>query len=380
MNQRRRGIGLGTRILAALIVVLCVAAVTAWIVALIIGPLIFHDHMLMVEGANPEPEVITHAEEAFDAAWKLTLAFALLAALGTSVIVTLFLVRRLISPISTVRGAVTKVADGDYTARVPEVSMGAEFTELMDAFNAMASKLDQTEGTRKRLLSDLAHEMRTPVATVDGYLEAMQDGVAYADEETLVMLREQTARLTRLAEDISLVSAAEERNLSLQPAPVQVGELLAAAEAQTRGRYLEKRVDLRVEAAAQSHDIVVTVDDGRIGQVLTNLLDNALHHTDPGDEVTLRAAHSATSVTIEVSDTGHGIAAEHLPHIFERFYRVDTARDRKHGGSGIGLSIVDSIITAHGGTVRARSDGPGTGAVFSIELPRHNPGETMKVR
>lgn len=101
------------------------------------------------------------------------------------------------------------------------MSIGAEFTELMDAFNAMASKLDQTESTRKRLLSDLAHEMRTPVATVDGYLEAMQDGVAQADDETLVMLREQTARLTRLAEDISLVSAAEERHLSMKPAPAR---------------------------------------------------------------------------------------------------------------------------------------------------------------
>ena len=370
MKQQRRGAGLGTRILAALIVVLCVAAVTAWLVALLIGPLIFHDHMLMVEGANPEPEVITHAEEAFDAAWTLTLAVALLAAFATSVIVTLFLVRRLISPISTVRGAVSKVTDGDYTARVPEVSMGAEFTELMDAFNAMASKLDQTESTRKRLLSDLAHEMRTPVATVDGYLEAMQDGVAHADDETLVMLREQTARLTRLAEDVSLVSAAEERHLSLQPAPARVGELLAAAEAQTSGRYREKGVHLLIGATAQSQDIVVGVDGGRIGQVLTNLLDNALHHTDPGDEVTLRAGHSATSVTIEVADTGHGIAMEHLPHVFERFYRVDAARDRQHGGSGIGLAIVRSIVTAHGGTVRAHSDGPGTGAVFTVELPR----------
>ena len=360
------------RIFAALILVLCVAALTAWLVALVIGPAIFHDHMLMADQAGSSSGVILHAEEAFDAAWQISLLLALAAAFITSVFVTIFLVRRLVKPIRDVRGAVNKVAAGDYSARAPQGSIGSEFSELIGAFNTMASELDQTEHTRKRLLSDLAHEMRTPVATVDGYLEAMQDGVAHADDQTLVMLREQTARLTRLAEDISLVSAAEERHLSLQPAPTQVGELLTTAEGQTRGRYREKRVNLFVDATAQSQEIGVTVDSGRIGQVLTNLLDNALHHTDPGDEVTLRAAHSTTSVTIEVADTGHGIATEHLPHVFERFYRVDTARDRQHGGSGIGLAIVRSIITAHGGTVRAHSDGPGAGAVFTVELPRQS--------
>lgn len=379
MIRRLRRFGLGTRILAALLAVLCVAAVTAWIVALIIGPTLFHDHMLMVSPVAPDSDVVTHAEQAFDTAWTTTLALALAVALAASVLVTFFLVRRLVHPIGEVQAAVTRVAQGDFTARVPEGGIGVEFAELMSAFNAMAGDLDQTERTRVRMLSDLAHEMRTPVATLDGYLEAMQDGVARADGETLVMLREQTERLTRLAEDISLVSAAEERRLSMHPTPTRIGDLLATAEAQTRSRYQDHGVELRVSADEDSRNAELSLDADRMGQVLTNLLDNALQHTDPGDTVTLRAEATDTSVTLDVQDSGHGIAAEHLPHVFERFYRVDTARDRSHGGSGIGLAIVRSIVTAHAGTVSAHSDGPDTGAVFTVKLPRHTT-DTMKVQ
>ncbi|PRZ12566.1 sensor histidine kinase [Nesterenkonia sandarakina] len=378
MNRPRRLTGLGTRILAALILVLCVAVVTAWVVALVVGPVIFDDHMEMVESADPDPGVVAHAEEAFDAAWRLSLLLALLAAFGTSIVVTVILVRRLVRPIRKIHDAVGEITEGDYSARVPESSIGAEFTELMVAFNSMAAELDRTELTRQRLLSDLAHEMRTPVSTVDGYLEAMQDGVAHADEPTLLMLREQTERLKRLAEDISLVSAAEEGRLNLRPAPVAVGELLDAASAQIHARYQTAGVRLVVKAGARARSVMISVDRDRIGQVLTNLLDNALHHTDPDDEVVLSARASRSSVTFEVADTGHGIETDHLPHIFERFYRADSARDRTHGGSGIGLAIVRSIVTAHDGSVWASSEGPGRGAAFMVELP-HAAQESMKV-
>lgn len=370
MIGQRRLSGLGTRILAALILVLCVAVVTAWIVALSVGPAIFDDHMEMVETPNPDPGVVAHAGEAFDSAWRLSLLLALMAAFVTSIVVTVLLVRRLVRPIRKIRSAVVEITDGDYSARVPESSIGAEFDELMVAFNSMAATLDETELTRRRLLSDLAHEMRTPVSTVDGYLEAMQDGIAQADEETLVMLREQTERLKRLVEDISLVSAAEEGHLDLRPAPVQVGELLDAASAQIRTRYRSAGVKLDVKASDKARAVTVRVDPDRIGQVLTNLLDNALHHTDNSDEVILRAQTSRTSVALEVTDTGHGIDPGHLPHIFERFYRVDSARDRNRGGSGIGLAIVRSIVTAHGGSVQAHSDGLGKGAVFTVVIPQ----------
>ncbi|MBO0596798.1 HAMP domain-containing protein [Nesterenkonia sp. E16_7] len=379
MKRRLAGSGLGTRIFGALIVVLCVATVTAWLVALVIGPRLFHDHMLMVSPAEPDSDVVAHAEEAFDSAWQTSLMVALLAALATSIFVTVFMVRRLVHPIHQMRAAVTKVAEGDFTTRVPEGGIGVEFAQLMSAFNTMADELDQTERTRTRLLADLAHELRTPVATLDGYLEAIQDGVASADTETLVMLRGQTDRLTRLAEDISLVSAAEERRLSMHPAPTRIGSLLTAAQSQTRSRYETHGVELHVSASEDAQNVVLRIDADRMGQVLTNLLDNALQHTDPGDTVTLCAEATDVSLTLKVQDSGHGIATEHLPHIFERFYRVDTARDRTHGGSGIGLAIVHSIAAAHSGKVRVHSDGPGKGTVFTVDLPRHTT-DTVKVQ
>ncbi|NLS11230.1 HAMP domain-containing protein [Nesterenkonia sp. MY13] len=379
MKPRLAGSGLGTRIFVALIVVLCVAAVTAWIVALVIGPRLFHDHMLMVSPAEPYSDVVAHAEEAFDSAWQTSLLLALLAAFATSIFVTVVLVRRLVHPIQQMRAAVTKVAQGDFTARVPEGGIGLEFAQLISAFNTMAGELDQTERTRTRLLADLGHELRTPVATLNGYLEAMQDGVASADTETLVMLRGQTDRLTRLAEDIALVSDAEERRLSMHPTPTRIGGLLAAAQSQTRSRYETRGVELHMIADENAKAVMLRLDPDRMGQVLTNLLDNALQHTDPGDTVTLSAEATDASVTLKVQDSGHGIAAEHLPHIFERFYRADTARDRAHGGSGIGLAIVRSIVTAHGGSVWVHSDGPSTGAIFTVDLPRQSKN-TMKVQ
>ncbi|TDS86905.1 sensor histidine kinase [Nesterenkonia aurantiaca] len=378
MIRQRRLSGLGTRILAALILVLCVAVVTAWAVALVVGPVIFDDHMEMVDSGDPDPGVVAHAEEAFDAAWRLSLLLALLAAFGASLVVTVILVRRLVRPIGKIRAAVGEITEGDYSARVPESSIGAEFTELMAAFNGMAAELDRTELTRQRLLSDLAHEMRTPVATIDGYLEAMQDGIAHADEQTLGMLREQAERLKRLAEDISLVSAAEEGRLNLRPAPIEVGELLDAASGQIRARYESAGVHLIIKAGPRARATTISVDRDRIGQVLTNLLDNALHHTDPEDEVLLSARTSRSSVSFEVADNGHGIDAVHLPHIFERFYRADSARERSHGGSGIGLAIVRSIVTAHHGSVGVFSEGTGSGSVFTVELPQSAP-ESLKV-
>lgn len=363
------GARLGVRVLLAVVLVLGVGALTAWAVALATGPAIFHEHMLMVETSDPDPEVVQHAEEAFDASWQLSLLLALIAAGLASVLVSVVLARRITGTLNRVRSAAIRVANGDYGARVPEGAMGAEFTEMISAFNRMASELDETEHTRKRLLSDLAHEMRTPVATVDGYLEAMLDGVAGPDAETLTMLREQTDRLKRLAEDISLVSSAEEHRLSMETRVISVADLIGVAQGQAHSSYAAHDVALRIDE--KSEGAVLLGDRDRLSQVLTNLLNNALRHTESGDQVILRAGSNSGTVFLSVEDSGHGLAPEHVPYLFERFYRVDTARDRAHGGSGIGLAIVRSIVEAHGGNVRAESDGPGHGALFTVVLPRH---------
>jgi len=363
----RRRWGLGARLLAAIVAVILVAAGTAWAVASAIGPEIFHDHMLMAQPSDSS--VITHAEEAFTTAWTLSLSLALLAALLTSVVVSVFLTRRIARSLERVRQAAAQVASGDYAARVPEVHMGTEFDDLAGAFNTMAADLGEIEQTRTRMLGDLAHEMRTPVATLDGYLEGILDGVVTADEPTLGMLREQAARLARLAQDITLVTAAGEGRLSMHWQPLNVGELIEDAAAQAAAMFTDEGVELRVEATEEARQTVLTADPDRLGQVLTNLLDNAVRHTPHGGRVQLGAQRTGSTLRLSVRDSGSGIAAEHLPHLFERFYRADAARDRAHGGSGIGLAIVHSIVHAHGGTVTVASAGPGHGAVFTVELP-----------
>jgi len=359
--------GLAARFLAAIVVVVLVGSATAWVVAVAIGPVIFHAHLS--DSGAASPGVMLHAEEAFRTASALALALALLVALGTSVAVSLFVARRITRSLAPVTAATRRVAAGDHSARVPAVGMGAEFDDLADGFNTMAGDLARVESTRTRMLADLAHEMRTPVATLDGYLEAILDGVHQADEATVTMLRGQVARLARLAQDITLVTTAEEGRLSMKRERVAVAGLVDAAAAQAAAAYAQRCVALEVHVVEEAVDVVVEADAVRLGQVLTNLLDNALRHTPPGGRVELGVEREGDAVRVRVSDDGEGIPAEHLPFVFDRFYRVDAARDRAHGGSGVGLAIVKAITLAQGGSVSVASDGPGRGASFTLTLP-----------
>ena len=222
--------------------------------------------------------------------------------------------------------------------------------------------------TRRRLIADAAHEMRTPVATLEAYLEALEDGVAQPDPATLAVLRAQTARLTRLAGDMAAVSKAEEGRLELSLRPVAPAELARTAVAAASTAYTAKRVSLTLDVEESLPPL--RADTERLGQVLGNLLENALRHTPPGGEVTVTVqATSEHQAELAVSDDGEGIPAEHLPHIFERLYRADTARDRQHGGAGTGLAIVKAIVEAHGGRVSATSAGPGAGTRIAVHLP-----------
>lgn len=367
MSAPWRRWGLASRILTATTVVVAVGALSAWAVASIVGPAIFHVHLL--RGGASDPSVVQHSEEAFASASAYSLGVALFAALATSVIVSLLVTRRITRQLGQVQYASGRIAAGDYTVQVPSVGMGAELDDLASAFNTMSAELGRVEQTRTRLLSDLAHEMRTPVATLEGFLEGIQDGVVQADEETVRVLLHQVSRLARLAQDIALVTTAEEGRLSMHRRPVRADALIETAVSQASGRYAAAGVDLIAQIADAAVGTVVEVDQDRIGQVLTNLLDNALRHTSPGGQVVVRAERDQSCVRLLVIDDGEGIASEHLGHVFERFYRADTARDRAHGGSGIGLAIARSISRAHGGDVTVTSAGYGQGATFTVELP-----------
>lgn len=358
---------LSARLLGAILVVVLVGVATAWVVVAGIGPAIFHVHMMGMGGSGAD--TTAHAEEAFRTASMLSLAVALIAALAASVGVSLFLSRRITRSLAPVTEAAGRVADGDYTARIPAVGLGSEFDGLTSAFNSMATDLGRIEATRTRMLGDLAHEMRTPITTIGAYLEAIADGVQEADPATLTMLGDQVTRLARLSEDVAIVTTAEEGRLTMHRRRLPVAQVVTDAVAQATAQYAAQNVKLRVTMSGDARDAAISGDSHRIGQVLTNLLDNAVRHTASGREVVISAAVVGGNAVIAVSDEGEGIPAEHVSHVFERFYRVDASRDRAHGGSGVGLAIAKSITEAHGGSIRAESAGVGKGATFTVEFP-----------
>lgn len=362
---RRRPAGLSTRLLLAQGLLLLAGAGTAWLVALAIGPGIFHQHMVEAGGTHT-PAELDHIERGFRDSLVVALSTGLVAAVLIALVVTWWFSRRLHTSTTAVATSTTRISHGHYDTRVPTVGLGQEFDHLADTVNELATRLEHVEQTRTRLLADLAHEMRTPLASIDAHLEAIEDGVRTTDPVTMAVLRGNSRRLHRLADDITTVSRAEEGRLDLRLTPTAVADLLRGAASAAADAYAAAGVTLRTEVNTPA---TIDADPDRISQVLTNLLDNALHHTSAPGVVTLtaRRGHNHT-VELVVTDTGTGISEADLPHIFERFYRADPARQHR-GGSGIGLTISRAIIDAHGGTLVATSNGPGRGATFTATLP-----------
>ncbi|MFF4548586.1 sensor histidine kinase [Streptomyces sp. NPDC001435] len=360
------GPGLTARLVMAQLLVVLVGLATLSAVAFAVGPPLLRRHLRSAMGAV-SPQLSRHLQDAFLAAGGIALGIGIAAFLAAAVAAAVLITRRLSRPIHELADAADRVTAGDYTARLGPTLLGPEFETLTSAFNTMADALENTERTRRRLLGDVAHELRTPLATIEAYLEGLADGVRMLDEHTLDVLGAQATRLHRLVEDISLVSRAEEHRLSLARATLPVARPADAAATAVSTGFQAKGVDLRVTVTPGTPP--VDADRDRLVQVLVNLLTNALRHTPAGGRVTLTAVPADGGVVISVADTGEGIAPEHLPHVFERFYRADTARDREHGGTGIGLAIARALVHAHGGSITASSDGPGKGAVFRIGLP-----------
>ncbi len=362
----RRVPGIAMRLLLAETMVLIAGAATTGIVAAIVGPPLFREHLRRAGVPHASTEEF-HAEQAYRYATAISVGIALAVAALTALIVTWYFSRRLQRSIAEVSSAATAVANGRYDIRVSLPGLGEEFQNLARAFNQMAERLESVETTRRQLFGDLAHEIRTPVSVVQAYLEAVEDGVKKLDPETISMLRDQTRRLVRFSNDFAALAKAEEAGVVAAPVWVAPEELISTAVAAAEDRYHDKGVSLGTRIPENLPR--VWADPQRLAQVLANLLDNALRHTPPNGHVDVAASADRDQLAIMVSDTGDGIAAEHLPHVFERFYRVDTARDRDHGGAGIGLAIAEAIAEAHGGRITADSTGLGSGTTFTIELP-----------
>jgi two-component system, OmpR family, sensor histidine kinase BaeS len=368
-GSRFRGAGLAGRLLVAQTLVVLTGTLTAWLVAAAVGPRLFHEHLAQASFASASAQAL-HTEEAYESANTISLSLALLAALVAAMAVSVFVTHRIGRSVATIADAASDVAQGRYDVKVPPPGLGAEFDALASGFNQMSGQLRAVERSRSRLLADLGHEMRTPLATLEAYLEALEDGVATLDASTADLLRAQTRRLARLSEDIGAVSRAEEGHAGLDRRTVQPAVLVTAAVDSSAEAYKAKGVRLLTRIDTPLPDL--HVDPDRVGQVLGNLLDNALRHTPSGGTVTVSASSPGAGgpAVLTVVDTGDGIPAEHLPHVFERFYRGDAARDRAHGGSGIGLAIAKALVEAHGGQLSVTSPGTGQGSTFRIHIPQ----------
>jgi two-component system sensor histidine kinase BaeS len=275
-------------------------------------------------------------------------------------------VQDIATPLASVMTAADRVAEGDLSVRVPGQGPG-DFGRLVKSFNRMVEELERADQQRRNLTADVAHELNTPLHIIQGNLEGILDGVYEPTSEHINATLEETRTLARLVDDLRTLSLAEGGQLPLTREPVDVAELLADVSTSFSGQAEAAGIDLRVETEGRLPTI--TGDVGRLDQVLSNLLANALRYTPGGGAVTLQAQPTDGGVGIIVRDTGQGIPAEDLPYVFDRFWRGDRSRSHAGGaGSGLGLAITRQLVQAHGGQIGVESE-PGHGTTFTIELP-----------
>jgi signal transduction histidine kinase len=283
-----------------------------------------------------------------------------------AVVISLFVANRITVPLRRLAAGVHRIASGGYETRVP-VTENDEIGDLAAAFNSMAGALEDAESRRVRLVGDVAHELRTPLSTLRGNLEGLLDGVVEPEPRLWELLLSETERLGRIINDLQGLSRVESGVVSFDVGPVTPEHVVNATLERMTPRFAEQGIALHREMTTGLP--MVAVDQDRAIQALSNVLTNALRYTAPGGIVTVSADLEGEMVVIRVRDTGIGIPEEDLPRIFDRFYRVDKARSRALGGSGIGLTIARVLVEGQGGRIWAESPGPGKGSTFSIALP-----------
>ena len=358
---------LGMKLFLSYLVIILVGVLSLAITAELVTPTILARHTTrMQEMMGGDFGMSEDLLSSFRTAINELLLLAAVAALLTAIIVSTFVTRRIIKPIQAMTKASQRIAAGHYQERI-QPSGSDELARLAMSFNQMAHVLYQTEARRRRLIGDVAHELRTPLGNIKGIMEALQDGVFPAEPATFHDVEREVGRLQRLVTDLEELSRAEAGQIVLEPQRISANSLVRLVAQQLRPQFEDKEVNLMVELSEAPAE--VEVDRGRMTQVLLNLLGNALQYSAAGGVVRLLVTRQPDTVIISVQDNGIGIAPEHLPYIFERFYRVDKSRSRAGGGSGIGLTISKYLVESHGGRLTATSQGEGHGSQFTVYLP-----------
>ena len=294
------------------------------------------------------------------------LFWAALAATLTAIFIALFISRKIVFPIKALVKASKHVAAGHYSERLP-VQSNDELGELTESFNQMAEALAETEDMRRQLMADVTHELKTPLAGIKGYMEGLEDGVIEATPGTFRIVHREAERMQRLVQDLEVLSRAEAGQMNIKPQRCAIEPLVNAVSERLRPQFVEKNVGLHITLPIDS--VFVFADHDRVGQVLTNLLTNALQHTPSSGNVTVSATPQDNMLQFSIHDTGDGLSPEDIKRIFQRFYRVDKSRSRAAGGSGIGLTIARHLVEAQGGRIWAESAGLGQGSTFCFTLP-----------
>ena len=285
--------------------------------------------------------------------------------------------RQILAPVRALSDAATRLGRGDLSQRV-STSGRDQIAHLGSTFNSMAEGLERADRQRRSLIADVAHELRTPLSNVQGYIEAIRDGVLQPDNATIDTIYEQVQHLARLMEDLRVLALADAGDLRLNIEPDVLGDLLRRSVEAFRPRTEAKGITVSLEVPDEFP--LVEMDRTRIAQVVGNLLENATRHTPEAGTVSV-SAQLVSSITarVTVANTGEGIPPEDLPNIFDRFYRTDPSRARATGGVGLGLTIAKQLVETHGGTIRAEST-PGKGSRFTFDLPLTRAASNRKYR
>ncbi|HET9110088.1 MAG TPA: ATP-binding protein [Ktedonobacterales bacterium] len=375
--------GLRTKLFISYLAVVLIGVVTVFVIMSTLAPDFFSTSMQsmmsgsgsggpggMMGGQGASSSAVTAS---LDAAFRQSLMQALVIAAVLATVCALalsyFVSRQIANPVQRMLTATRRIGGGHYAERVVVApsNAGDELGQLAASFNGMASELEKTERRRVELVGDVAHELRTPITTLTGYLEGLLDGVIEPSPETWAKLHTESLRLRRLVDDLQELSRAEARQLPIRLTRVSAESIVSAARDRVAPEYAEKQLELFVTPPTGLPDVMA--DPDRAVQVLTNLLTNALRYTPTPGRVDVSVTRQGAALAFQVRDTGVGIAPENLPRVFERFYRVEKSRARTLGGSGIGLTISKALVEAMRGSIRAESAGPGTGSAFTFTLP-----------
>lgn len=355
---------LRARLLAAFVAVAAAALATVGVAVLLVGPGYFAEAMGHLPGDPMGQQMAAATQAAFTDAMRRALIAATFIAVVTATVVSLAVAARIVRPVSSLADASRRIAAGHYAERVDSDEPG-ELGDLAESFNEMAASLESTERRRLQLVGDVAHELRTPLATLDGYLEGLEDGVVSPSPQTWHLLRAETSRLTRMVNELAELWRAEAHQLPLHLEQVDAAEVARVVVA----RFAPQASARGIALSPPAGEVQVRADRDRLAQILSNYLSNALRHAPDGSCVEIAAWSGADGAgRLSVTDNGPGLEDDQLEAVFERFYRVDSARTRAAGGAGIGLAIVRALADAMGGQAWAESGGPGKGATFHVEL------------